>query len=266
MIANVKLVLKLAVAVLMLLLLLPFHLLALAVAKRGHTRFAGILPVVFHKILLFLFDIRIDLDGKLPKERPLLLVSNHVSWLDIVILGAVTPLSFAAKSEMKSWPVFGSLAKLQRTVFLDRNRRSTAGRQASDIAQRMTAHEIIVLFPEGTTTDGNQLAPFKTPLFEAAKIALKESPVETALVQPISIAYSHFHGLPIGRAERPHISWPGEIGLGESLIPLFREGALDVSVRIGTPIMLTEQSNRKIIAKDTAASIRSMLDSSYRAS
>ena len=245
-----------------LLLLLPFQLAALLLVKIGYNAPAACLPVVFHRLFLFLFDIRLDLVGAFPKDRPLLIVANHVTWLDIVVLGSIAPLSFAAKSEMKSWPVFGSLAKLQRTVFINRSRRSKAGQQVDDIANRMEERQIIVLFPEGTTTDGNQLAPFKTPLFEAAKIALNNSPVDTALVQPVSICYTKLHGLPIGRADRPHVAWPGEIGLGESFFPVLQQGALDVRVQLGVPIVLTEQSNRKIIARESVASIRSMLDSS----
>ena len=129
----------------------------------------------------------------------------------------------------------------------------------------MTAKEVMVLFPEGTTTDGNRLSPFKTALFEAAKIALLKSPVETAVVQPVAIDYSHLHGLPIARAERPHVAWPGEVGLAESVIPLVRKGALDVTVHVAEPIILTEQSNRKQIAAAATESIRSMLDSSLAA-
>lgn len=244
--------------------LIPLQLIALLLAKLGWTGPAGLIPVFFHRLLLKMFGIRLIRKGKLSRDRPLLLVSNHVSWLDIIVMGAVEPLSFVAKSEMRGWPLFGSLACLQRTVFIQREARRQSGHQANEIADRMTSREIMVLFPEGTTTDGNQLAPFKTTLFEAAKIALARSPVETAAVQPVAIAYTHIHGLPIGRSDRPHVAWPGEIGLGESLFPLVGEGALDVTVLVGDPITLTEASNRKVIAKNAADALRSMLDSSLR--
>lgn len=259
---NLKLGVSLSLIALVLLIMVPLQLIALLFYKFGKPELAGRLPVIFHKLVLIICGVRHQTEGKLSPDRPLLLVSNHVSWLDIVVLGAVAPLSFAAKLEMKNWPVFGTLARLQRTVFVDRERRSSAAKQADDIASRMTAKEIMVLFPEGTTTDGNKLAPFKTPLFEAAKLSLKESQEQTAVVQPIAIRYTHLHGLPIGRAERPHIAWPGEVGLWESLSKLLRERALDVTVSIGKPIALSQESNRKIIAKETSTSIRSMLDSS----
>ena len=246
-------------AAIVLAVLLPLQLIGLGLARFGWTGLAGIIPVIFHRAILILFGVRLHIDGRFSKERPLLIAANHVSWLDIAILSSIAPLSFAAKSEMASWPFFGTLAKLQRTVFIRREVRRTAGQQASDIANRMTAREVMVLFPEGTTTDGNQLLPFKTPLFEAAKMALADSPVEEAVVQPVAIHYTKLNGLPLGRAQRPHVAWPGEVGLGESLIPVVREGALDVTVHVGAPIKLTEHSNRKLVAADAARCIREMM-------
>ncbi len=262
MIGKLRVALIFVSVMLSLAVLMPLQILVLLLEKIGIGGLAGFIPVLFHRLVLRLIGIRLHQKGRLSGERPLLIVANHVSWLDIVVVGAIAPLSFVAKAEMASWPLFGLLAKLHRTIFVKRERRRETSKQANDIANRMTAHEIIVLFPEGTTTDGNRLAPFKTPLFEAAKIALIASPVETAKVQPVAIEYSRLNGLPIGRSERPHVAWPGEIGLGESLIPLVREGALDVTLYIGEPILMEETSNRKIIAAQAASSIRDMLDSS----
>ena len=260
--ANVRLAWVFILCVLVLLLLLPVQVLALGLQKLGWRTPCLYVPVLFHRTLLAIVGIRLNLDGKLAPDRPLLLVANHLSWLDIVVFGAVGPVCFVAKAEMADWPVFGLLAKLQRTVFVRREERRNSHQQANEIAERLTAKEVMVLFPEGTTTDGNLLAPFKTSLFEAAKIALKQSPVETALVQPASIEYTHLHGLPICRAERPHVAWPGELGLGESLIPIFRQGALDVTIKLGEPIVFAESTHRKVVAKGAVESIRSMLDSS----
>jgi len=242
-----------------LLVTVPIQIVLLLLAKTGWIAPAGFMPVIFHRGLLKILGVRLLRDKRLTKTRPLLIVANHVSWLDIVVLGSIRPLSFVAKSDMEDWPLFGTLAKLQRTVFIQREDRRTTGEQANMIAERMTAREIMVLFPEGTTSDGNSLLPFKTPLFEAAKLALKESPVETAWVQPCAIRYSHVHGLAIGRAERPHVAWPGEIGLGESLLDIAAEGALDVTFHIGEPIELNETSNRKHIAAQAIDALRDML-------
>lgn len=242
-----------------LVLLVPFQMLALVVARAGWKTPAVWIPILFHRGFLHLVGIRLKTDGRPVRQRPLLIVANHVSWLDIPVLGAIEPLSFIAKSDMETWPLFGSLAKLQRTIFVQRERRREAGDQASAIAARMTEREVMVLFPEGTTGDGNGLLPFKTPLFEAAKLALADSDQETATVQPCAIVYSHIHGLPITRSDRTHVAWPGEIGLGESLFGIIRTGALDVTVRFAQPIALDDTSNRKAVAAEAAGAIRRLL-------
>lgn len=252
---------------LVLVVLLPFHLLILGGAKiwtlfggkSAGGSLTGLMPMLFHRAVLLCMGVRLTLHGTISKDRPLLLVANHVSWLDIVVLGAVAPLSFVAKSEMRSWPIFGQLAMLQRTVFVERDERRRAGIQAGEIADRMTAREIMVLFPEGTTSDGMGLLPFKTPLFEAAKIALAKSPVTEAMVQPVALRYSHLSGMPMGRAEMPHVAWPGEIGLGESLLPIIARGAMDVAVHLAQPITMDENANRKLVAAQASAAIRQML-------
>jgi 1-acyl-sn-glycerol-3-phosphate acyltransferase len=261
-IGNLRFLLVIFLTVLVVIVLAPFQFLGLLLERFGWLWLVGMVPVVFHRILLKLWNVRLTLDGELSTERPLLLVSNHVSWLDIVVLGAVAPVSFVAKSEIRNWPVFGILARLQRTVFVSRVNRRMSGEQVNEIAERMTERAVMVLFPEGTTTDGNQLAPFKTTLFEAAKIALDSSLVETAIVQPAAINYTHFHGLPFGRADRTHIAWPGDVGLVESFVPVIKHGALDVTFHLGSPIKLDQSSNRKVVAGDAAEEIRTLLDSS----
>ncbi len=259
MIGHLKIVVFVLGALVLLLILLPPHILCLVAARFGYPRGAGIAPVWFHRGILRLMGVRLHVSRPLPLERPLLVVSNHVSWLDIVVLGAVAPLSFVAKSEMKSWPVFGWLAQLQRTVFVAREKRRDAGQQANAVADRMAAREIMVLFPEATTTDGNKLHAFKTPLFEAARFALVQAKMEQALIQPVAINYNRLHGLPMDRHWRTYVAWPGEIGLGESMIPLVRRGALDVTVQIGEPIAFDHRSNRKEISAATHSAIRKLL-------
>lgn len=217
------------------------------------------LPVIYHRVLARLIGVRITRDGSLPHARPLLIVSNHVTWLDIVVLSSIGPVSFVAKSEMAKWPIFGQLARLQRTIFVRREDRRRSGEQANTIARRLQQKDIIVLFPEGTTGDGHRLYPFKPTLFEAARYAVVASEVEHALVQPVAVHYTHLHGLPLGRQRRHHFAWPGDIGLAENLLPLIATGALDVCVRLGQPIPLDASSNRKEIAAKARGSIRRML-------
>ena len=96
-------------------------------------RMARKFPMYFHRVVLRILGIRVKVDGAVLSGGPALLVSNHVSWLDIVILSAVAPVSFIAKRDVSGWPFFGTLAHLQRTVFVDRNRRHTAGASRNEM-------------------------------------------------------------------------------------------------------------------------------------
>ncbi|MFD0916950.1 lysophospholipid acyltransferase family protein [Pseudahrensia aquimaris] len=255
MLSRIRLVLVLLAAVALVVLLLPFQIMGLL----GVTPLARHVPVVFHRCLAWLFGVCVRVEGKAETQRPLMLISNHVSWLDIVVLSTIAPVSFVAKAEMKNWPVFGQLAQLQRTIFIKRESRRTVGHQANDIASRLKQDDVIILFPEGTTSDGHGLYPFKTPLFEAARFALVEGEMESAAVQPVALDYQRLHGMPIGRQWRQHVAWPGEIGLIESIVPIIKSGGLDVTVHFMPPILLTAESNRKVVAEQARAAIRSAL-------
>ena len=141
-----------------------------------------------------------------PPKRPVLFASNHISYPDITVLGSLIPGSFIAKAEVAHWPFFGWLAKLQRSVFVDRQVRSTA-RQRDAIAERLATGDALILFPEGTSGDGNRVLPFKSALFSVARNRERAAPIT---VQPVSIAYTRLDGMPIGRRLRPFFAWYGD--------------------------------------------------------
>src|SRR6185437_2920010 len=139
------------------LLLIPVQSLLLALRLPARRTF----PHRYHRFVAYLFGIRIRVEGE-PPAGPALLLANHTSWLDIVIFSAAAPLSFIAKSEVSAWPFFGTLARLQRTVFVTRARRSETGQARDAIAERLAEGDVLVLFPEGTSDDGNSVLPFKS--------------------------------------------------------------------------------------------------------
>lgn len=255
MIGQLRLIFALLVAGLTVVVLLPFQLLGLLVWPG----LARCVPIVFHKVALFVIGVRVELVGEPASTRPLMIVSNHVSWLDVLVLSSILPVSFVAKSEMKSWPILGQLAWLQRTIFVKRDDRQRSGDQANEIAERLSTKDAIVLFPEGTTSDGHGLYPFKTTLFEAARFALVASDQDHAVIQPVALNYNRLHGLPLGRQWRQKVAWPGDVGIGEHLAPLVKDGALDVAVHFGDPIFFTAESKRKLVAAEAQASIIKML-------
>ena len=142
-----------------------------------------------------LVGVRLKVEGEVAKGRPVLLVANHTSWLDIPVLSAVAPVSFVAKKEVSRWPFVSALARLQRSVFVDRERRSAVGASTSEILARLNAGDAIVLFAEGTSSDGNRVLPFKSSLFAAAKPPDRLAPEPSeAVVQTLSIVYMRLCG------------------------------------------------------------------------
>lgn len=233
--------------VLTLLTLLLFPLQWLATARDWPL--ARRLPLLWHRIACPLAGLKVTVRGEPDIHRPLFLVANHQSWADIMVLGSVMELSFIAKAEVRGWPAFGLLARLQRTVFVERGQRGRTGEQAGAIADRLSKGDTMVLFAEGTTSDGNQVLPFKTALFDAAQAALKRSDVDHVAIQPVAVAYLRANGLPLGRFRRPLAAWPGDVALLPHLTAFLKEGAIDAEVRFGEPVLFTETSDRKAVAR-----------------
>src|SRR6185312_12624204 len=154
------------------------------------SRRARTFPHWYHRQVANLFGLRIRLVGTPIRDEGVLIVANHTSWADIVIFSAVMPISFVSKAEVARWPLFGTLARLQRTVFVDRRPQST-GNQRDEIAQRLADGDNLILFPEGTSDDGNRILPFYSALLGVAERRLPGGgPVP---VQPVSIGYSELN-------------------------------------------------------------------------
>lgn len=217
-------------------------------------------PMHYHRMLARLLGIRIIVKGHPPPDGPTLIVSNHLGWLDIVVLSAVTPLSFVAKREVAGWPLFGSLARLQRTVFVDRERRHATGAGRDDMQERLKAGDTLVLFPEGTSSDGNRVLPFRSALFAAVKpshgVGAAAAPAQDAVVQTVAVVYTRLHGLPLGRSARSLVGWFGDMEMGAHAWELLQAGPLDVEVAVGPPVRLEDFADRKALALATEAEVR----------
>lgn len=200
----------------------------------------------WHRGVRWLAGIKVEVTGAPVLDRPALMLSNHVSYLDIVVLGSILPCSFVAKAEVESWPAFGWLAKQQRTVFVQRDPRRAKG-QLEDMKRRLQDGGCLVLFPEGTSSDGSRVLPFKSSLLQAAEIELPDTgQVE---VQTISIAYSRLDGMPMGRALRPLFAWYGDMDLAPHLIDLLGIGTITVDLTFHDPRRLAQAGDRKQLAK-----------------
>ena len=132
---------------------------------------SGVIAVHYYRALCAVLRIRIRVVGEPVRGRAVLFVSNHVSWADILVIGSIAPIAFVAKSEVADWPVVGVAARLQRTVFVDRARRHQTGEAIAEIVKRLTSGTSVVLFAEGTSSDGNRVLPFRSALVGAVEEA-----------------------------------------------------------------------------------------------
>jgi 1-acyl-sn-glycerol-3-phosphate acyltransferase len=223
------------------------------------------LPNFYHRVVCRIVGINIRVVGERVAEHPLMIVSNHVSWLDITVITALAPVIFVAKSEVATWPFFGLLAKLQRSVFVDRNRRQNTARVTAEIAQRLSGGDPVVIFGEGTSSDGNRVLPFRTALIGAARDTLAEAEhTKRIWLQPMSIAYHGLLGIPLGRQHRPLIAWYGDFKMLPHLTGVLRRGAIDVTVSWGEPVAFDETSDRKQVARALEIRVRRLTSEALR--
>jgi lyso-ornithine lipid O-acyltransferase len=252
---SLRAVYILAVFLLTSLFVIPWQAVALRFRIMGYRR----MPYRYQRFLARLFDIRITVIGTPIQDRGVLMVSNHTSYLDILVLGGTVECSFVAKSEVADWPFFGTFAKLQRTVFVERERRSKTGQSLDLIRARLLAGDALILFPEGTSNDGNRVLPFKSALMGAAESELgidAQGRVLHVPVQPVSVSYVGLHGIPMGREFRPFFAWYGDMELVPHLWESLTTGSVDVVVEFHPPMTVDQVGGRKALAARAEAMVR----------
>ncbi len=221
-------------------ILMPAQAVALVVSRR----WAKAIPLFYHRNCCRILGIRVETRGEISSVAPTLFICNHSSYLDIVVLSAVLPASFVSKAEVKGWPLFGTLARLQRTVFIERRPSQVAGHR-DEIGSRLDAGDSLILFPEGTSTDGTRVQTFRTALFAAAEREVAGRPLT---VQPVSIAYTRLDGIPLGRALRPLYTWFGEMELMPHVWAMLGLGKLTVELTFHPPVTFAQFGSRKALA------------------
>jgi 1-acyl-sn-glycerol-3-phosphate acyltransferase len=229
------------------------------VAVKLHLPMRRSFPHRYHRWVCALMGLRIVISGT-PMQGGVLMAANHTGWLDIPLLSAVAPVSFAAKSEVNRWPFFGLLARLQRTIFIHRGERSKAIADRDRIRKRLLDGDTLVIFPEGTSSDGNRVLPFKSSLLSAAELTLGEDEAHHIVhvpVQPVSIAFVRLHGMPMGRENRPFFAWYGDMELVPHLWEAFRAGPIDVEIVFHPSLTIASAGGRKQLALAAEHAVRS---------
>ncbi len=223
------------------------------------------IPMLYHRLVCAIIGVRVHVVGRRAERHPLLVVANHASWLDIPVITTLAPAVFVAKHEIANWPLFGLLAKLQRSVFVDRSRRQKTAQVNAEIAQRLAEGDPVVLFGEGTAGDGNRVLPFRSALIGAAHDALSAAEhTRHVYIQPLSLAYVGLQGVPMGRQLRPIAAWYGRIGLLAHLVGILRRGGIDVVASWGEPMAYDGEIHRKEVAKSLETTVRRLTAAALR--
>lgn len=236
---------RLALLLLILLVHLPLHGLWRLVGARSpwSVRFLG--------AAAWACGVRLTRHGHTPR-RDVLVVANHISWLDILILGGATRAAFVSKAELASAPLVGWLAGLNRTIYIKREDRRAIPAQVAAI--RTALHDgPVAIFPEGTTGDARSLLPFKPALLQVLDRAAPDLPPHGLSVQPVVVDYG---------AAATEIAWVEEDGASNALRVLARRGTIRVTLHCLAPFDPATVGDRKALATETRNRIAAVLERS----
>ena len=207
---------------------------------------------IFHKLLLWLINVNVEVEGKSnPGDVPTLYISNHLSYLDIPVLGSKLNGRFIAKNEISNWPIMGYLSKIGNTIFINRNL-SFLKRNKSIIYDFISKGNSIILFPEGTTSDGIRVLRFKSSLLTSLE-------QKNILIQPIVINYESINGMPLNRWLKPIIAWYGDMDLKPHLINVLKLFSIKAKITFLPPLNGKDFTNRK----DMTSTLHHAIDSFY---
>jgi len=202
----------------------------------------------FHRGILRCFNIEVTLEGTLHTDVPTLYISNHISYLDIFVLGSQVPGTYIAKSEVAKWPLFGFLAKLQDTLFIERRSRKV-GSQIEQIQSHLLKGHKLILFPEGTSNIGTFVAPFHSSFFQSADN-------DQITIQAITVSYTHYQNKLMDRSERDFYAWYKP----RKILPHFLNGLGlgrgRAHLTFHKPVKLNQFESRKACANHCENSIR----------
>ena len=207
---------------------------------------------IFHKLVLWFLNINVKVSNReYLNNVPTLYVSNHLSYLDIPILGSVLNGRFVAKNEISNWPIIGYLSKVGNTVFIDRNLRFLK-KNKSIILDYISRGENIILFPEGTTSDGVRVLGFKSSLLYSLE-------QKNILIQPVVIKYKSINGIPVNRWLKPIIAWYGDMNLKPHVINILKLFSIKVKITFLPPLNGINFTNRK----DMTSTLHHAIDKFY---
>lgn len=241
---SARAALKMLGFIILSLLIVPPQLVVLCFTKGKGAYF---MPWLWHKIMCFIFSIKFEIVGKPNISAQTIFMSNHLSYLDIPLIGSLLKASFVAKSEVAKWPVFGFLSELQQTAFIERKKTAIL-RSTSSLQGRIQAGKSLIIFPEGTSTDGCNVLPFKSSLFS---LALPEQRHDL-FVQPMTLQLLKVDGRAIQtQDDRNLYTWHNDMdtSLAAHLWRFAKTSGAKLRLTFHPPLRTAEYQDRKVLAK-----------------
>lgn len=214
---------------------------------------------LFHTLGRIFLGMKVKVIGAPSHDRATLIVSNHISWTDIIAIGSKADVTFVAKSEIRHWFFVGFMASLQRTLYVDRKKRTDARRVSEEMGKRIASGSAVLLFAEGQSDLGTHVLPFRSALIGAAQHAMQDAGAGEVMVQPLTIAYTKLQGLPVGRTDRSFIAWIKSKSIKQNIREILTGGTREVTLAFGAPRPLVAGTDRKALAKETENEVRRML-------
>ena len=210
---------------------------------------------LWYSTILKLLGFSVQVTGKLPEKQGMLIVSNHSSYMDILVIGSLLPVHFTPKSTIRHWPFIAQMVGVSQPIYIDRNDRRAIQIQNQRIATAIAAGKNVVLYPEGTTSNGTCVYPFKTGFFACLEVAASPIPV-----LPVTITYPSCDGMMLTQNTPSPIAWYGDMTLMPHLWQLLKRSRTQVHVTVHHPVTLPGFPSRKALALDCETQIRHTLN------
>ncbi len=222
--------------------------------RRFTPRFHAVLVMLYCRSLVRIFGVRLKISGEIPRHAcGTLFVSNHISYLDVPIFGAHHPVRFTPKAEIRSWPVLGFLTGLTGAFYIER-RAGSAKEQQEKLRAALEAGDNVLLFAEGTTSDGSHVLPFKSSLFAVVEPVAGKPEIP---VRMMALAYTKVLGKPPKSGRMlDRVAWYGDMTFAPHIWALLTMRGVEAELRYFPELRWSDFNDRKALAKHCEEAIR----------
>lgn len=225
-------------------------ILALTQTLRLH-RLQSFLRVSVYRLTLRILGVRVTVHGQFAPS-PVFLVSNHCSYLDVIIMGSIRDICFTPKSDVRAWPFIGLLISLFGVIFVSRNPKDAKEVQHA-ILTGLNSHRPLSLFPEGTTNNGRELLDFKPSMFHLAHLWTGS---DTLAIQPASLRYDLLNGKPMHDTDFDKVAWYGDMDFFPHLWQFLHCSSLHAEFTLHPPLDYDATTHRKTLARQAQDIVR----------